>query len=235
LQCVILAGGLATRMKPYTSAVPKCLLPVAGRPFADWQLTWLASEGVERVVYCIGHLGELVRDYVGDGSAWGINTSFVDEGDRLLGTAGALRLASDGNVLDESFFVVYGDSYLSVDLSSVEKAFRSSECPALMTVFRNAGFWEESNVVLEEGLVRRYQKHCPDDMPEMLYVDYGLSAFHHDVIRDMVASGTTMDLAMVFEEMSSDGRLAAYEATDRFYEIGSPQGLRDLEEHLSER
>src|ERR1700691_2559314 len=132
LQCVILAGGLGTRMKPYTSTVPKCLLPIVGRPFADWQLAWLASEGVDRVVYCIGHLGHLVREYVGNGSAWGLKASFVDEGTELLGTAGALRLAADRAVLDESFFVLYGDSYLSVNLTSVEEAFRSSERPALM-------------------------------------------------------------------------------------------------------
>jgi NDP-sugar pyrophosphorylase family protein len=222
-------------MKPHTSTVPKCLLPVAGRPFADWQLTWLASQGIKRVVYCIGHLGQLVRDYVGDGSSWDLDATFVDEGDRLLGTAGALRLALDADILDESVFVLYGDSYLSVDLSSVEEVFKSSSCPALMTVFRNAGHWEESNVIFEGGRVRKYQKHCPNPLPEMLYVDYGLSALHRTMIRDMVNLGETVDLATLFEKLSHEGRLAGYEANHRFYEIGSPEGLRSLEEHLNDR
>ncbi len=235
LQCVILAGGLGLRMKPYTSTVPKCLLPVAGRPFADWQLTWLASEGVKRIVYCIGHLGHLVRAYVGDGSAWSLDATFVDEGDQLLGTAGALRLALDENALDERFFVLYGDSYLSVSLSLVEEAFSSSACPGLMTVYRNAGSWDESNVIFERDLVRKYQKHPPEGTPDMLYIDYGLSAFHREVIENMVISGTRVDLALVFEKLSREGRLAGYEASDRFYEVGSPEGLRSLEEHLASR
>jgi NDP-sugar pyrophosphorylase family protein len=222
-------------MEPHTSTVPKCLLPVAGRPFADWQLKWLASEGIDRIVYCIGHLGHLVREFVGDGSAWGIDVSFVDEGDSLLGTAGALRLALDNDFLEGRFLVLYGDSYLSVDLSSVAEAFDMSECPALMTVFRNAGSWEKSNVIFDGTMVRKYQKHSGTAYPEMVYVDYGLSALKDEVIRKMVISGSNMDLAVLFEELSDEGSLAGYEAESRFYEIGSPDGLRSLEAHLRER
>jgi NDP-sugar pyrophosphorylase family protein len=220
-------------MEPYTSTVPKCLLPIVGRPFADWQLAWLASEGVDRVVYCIGHLGHLVREYVGNGSAWGLKASFVDEGTELLGTAGALRLAADRAVLDESFFVLYGDSYLSVNLTSVEEAFRSSERPALMTVFRNAGAWEQSNVIFDGGMVRRYQKQSTDLLPEMVYVDYGLSVFDVGVIHEMVTPRVPVDLAVIFERLSVEGHLAGYEASERFYEIGSAEGLRSLEEYLA--
>jgi MurNAc alpha-1-phosphate uridylyltransferase len=230
---VILAGGLGTRMHPQTSVLPKCLLPVAGRSFADWQLAWLASEGVTEVVYCIGYLGDLVRAHVGDGSTWSLDVVWVDEGQRLLGTAGALRLALDREVLDEQFFVIYGDSYLSVSFSSVATAFSSSGCPALMTVFRNDGNWEESNVVFENDRVIRYQKHCHEPPPGMHYVDYGLSMFRADLVAEMVMAGTPVDLAPIFEKLSFEGRLAGYEAKERFYEIGSPDGLRALEAHLT--
>jgi MurNAc alpha-1-phosphate uridylyltransferase len=233
LQCVILAGGLGTRMHPHTSVLPKCLLPVAGRPFADWQLEWLASEGVTRVVYCIGHLGDYVRAHVGDGSAWALHVTYVDEGPSLLGTAGALRLALDSDVLDEEFFVIYGDSYLSVSLSAVATAFRSSGCPALMTVFRNEGNWEESNVVFDRDRVLRYQKHPGEPPLGMDYVDYGLSVLRADLVADTVVTGTPVDLAGVFERLSLEGRLAGYEVKERFYEIGSPDGLRALETHLA--
>src|SRR5262245_26801177 len=109
MQCVILAGGLATRMRPLTDSIPKTLLPVAGHPSADMQLTWLAREGVSDVVYCVGHLGEMIEEYVGDGSRWGLAVRYVDDGPELRGTAGALRRAVSAGLLDPAFLVVYGD------------------------------------------------------------------------------------------------------------------------------
>lgn len=235
MQCVILAGGLGTRMLPRTSSVPKCLLPVGGRPFADWQLSWLESEGIQRVVYCIGHLGHLVKGYVRDGSAWKLDVTYVDEGEQLLGTAGALRLGLDQGVLEEEFFVLYGDSHLSVNLASVEEAHKSSVCPVLMTVFRNVGNWEASNVIFDGHAVCRYQKNCPEPPVDMIYVDYGLLAFERQVIEHMVPAGVTSDLAPILERLSVEGRVAGYEAQERFYEIGSLEGLRSLEEHLDHR
>src|SRR5436190_842448 len=105
IQCVILAGGLATRMRPLTETLPKALLPVAGTPFIDHQLGWLAAHGVTRVVLSIGYRGEMLRDHVGDGGRWGLSIRVVDEGTRLRGTAGALRLALDEGALDEGFLV----------------------------------------------------------------------------------------------------------------------------------
>jgi NDP-sugar pyrophosphorylase family protein len=194
----------------------------------------LSSEGIQDVVYCIGHLGSLVREYVGDGSAWALNVSYVDEGTQLRGTAGALRLALDQGVLEESFFVVYGDSYLTVNVALVEEAFRSSGCPALMTVYRNAGRWEESNAVFDGHRVRWYQKHTSDPPPDMTYVDYGLLAFHRNAIEAQTVHGQVADLATIMENMSRGGHLAGYEAKGRFYEIGSPDGLHALEAHLAE-
>src|ERR1017187_8690309 len=106
MQCVILAGGLGTRMWPETKSIPKTLLPIAGTPFATWQLSWLARSGIDSVVYCVGHLGQLIRDHVSDGSCWGLSVRYVDEGDRLRGTAGALRLASDENGLGGEVLVL---------------------------------------------------------------------------------------------------------------------------------
>src|SRR6185369_10392492 len=115
MQCVILAGGIGSRMWPETRTVPKTLLPVAGRPFAHWQLEWLSRSGIDSVVYCLGYLAEDVRTFVGDGRQFGLKVSYVDEGEALRGTAGALRLALDSGVLDEDFLVLYGDSWLQVD------------------------------------------------------------------------------------------------------------------------
>jgi NDP-sugar pyrophosphorylase family protein len=228
-QCVILAGGLGTRMRPVTDVVPKVLLPVAGEPFAAHQLELLRAGGVTDVVYCIGHLGELVREYVGDGSRFGLRVSYVDEGRDLLGTAGALRLAADAGALADHFFVLYGDSYLPIDLRPVEAAFSASAEPALMTVFHNSGRWVPSNVVLEESRVVLYDK--VDSAPGMDWVDYGVSVLERGIVTD-VPPATVTDLATLFHDLSISGRLAGLEVTERFYEIGSTEGLHEVEDLL---
>jgi NDP-sugar pyrophosphorylase family protein len=223
MQCVILAGGLGTRMRPLTDAIPKTLLPVGGRPFAAYQLDWLARHGVTEVVYCIGHQGDQIRRYWAAHASPVASLRWVDEGEQLRGTGGALRLALAEGVLDESFFVLYGDSFLPIDFAPVWRVFESGHTPALMTVLRNEGRWDVSNVVYSNGLVRLYDKRASH--AEMFYVDYGLSAFRRPVIEQ----STEADLSALFHRLSLAGNLAGFEVTERFYEIGSPQGLRDLE------
>ena len=186
MQCVILAGGLGTRMWPETKTIPKTLLPIAGTPFATWQLSWLARSGIDSVVYCVGHLGQQIRDHVGDGAPWGLSVRYVDEGDHLRGTAGALRLAYDEGALDEDFLVLYGDSWLQIDPAAVLRAARERREPALMTVFRNDGRWDGSNVVLDGTRVARYAKGLTTPPPEMRWIDYGLLAFRRGVISERV-------------------------------------------------
>jgi NDP-sugar pyrophosphorylase family protein len=236
MQCVILAGGLGTRMWPVAKTVPKTLLPVAGRPFADWQLEWLASAGVTSVVYCVGYLGEQVRDHVGDGATHGLSVSYVDEGDQLRGTAGALRLALDQGELDEHFLVLYGDSWLQVDPADVLAAARASGLPALMTVFRNDGLLDASNAEYADGRVTRYEKGLGADTPgSMRWIDYGLSVFTRDLLADRVAPGVVADLAPLCTTLAAEGLLAGYLVAKRFYEIGSLAGLAEAEQVLGRR
>lgn len=233
MQCVILAGGLATRMRPLTGTIPKVLLPVRGRPFADIQLHWLAAGGVTEVVYCVGFLGDQVRAYVGDGSAWGVSVRYSDEGDDLRGTGGALRLALDGDLLADAFLVLYGDSYLTCDLGAVWADFAARRPPALMTVFHNAGRFDRSNVATADGRVLRYDKTSPDPVADGLEsIDYGLSVLDRAVVSE-IPPGDRVDLADVYGRLAADGRLAAFTVTERFYEIGSPAGLNELEELLA--
>jgi NDP-sugar pyrophosphorylase family protein len=216
-------------MWPETRTVPKTLLPIGGTPFATWQLSWLARAGIDSVVYCVGHLGEQIRDHVGDGGAWGLSVRYVDEGDDLRGTAGALRLAYDERALEEDFLVLYGDSWLQVDPAGVLRAARQRREPALMTVFRNDGRWDGSNVVLDGARVARYAKGLTPPPPEMRWIDYGLLAFRREVIGERVPPGTPADLAPVCTGLASDGLLAGLEVTERFYEIGSMAGRDELE------
>jgi NDP-sugar pyrophosphorylase family protein len=226
MQAVILAGGLGTRMRPLTDTCPKTLLPVCGRPFAYHQLHWLASQGVDDVIYCIGHQGDLIRRYWDSEPTPMRSIHYVDEGEKLRGTGGALRLARQQNVLDEAFLVIYGDSYLPVEFAPVWRAFQTSKLPGLMTVLRNEGRWDRSNVVYETGRLILYDKQ-PD--PRMQYIDYGLSAFRRDLFDHLPE---VFDLATLLHELSLQGELAAFEVKQRFYEIGSPTGLHDLEQYL---
>jgi NDP-sugar pyrophosphorylase family protein len=233
LQCVVLAGGLGTRMRPLTERMPKALIPVLGKPFCDWQLAHLASQRIERVLYSVGYRGDMLRDHVGDGSRFGLEVSWVDDGKRPLGTAGALRRALDSQLLDGAFFVLYGDSYLPITMADVEQVWRGSNLPALMTVLRNEGRWDKSNAIYANGKVVLYDKSRPNTRrAEMAWIDYGLSVLTSDVIAGRVPSGAVVDMADILRDLSVEGLLAGYETSQRFYEAGSPQGLRDLEEYL---
>lgn len=233
MQCVILAGGVGSRMWPETRTVPKTLLPVHGRPFASWQLQWLANAGIESVVYCIGYLGDEVREYVGDGARWCLDVSYVDEGDALRGTAGALRLAFDKDQLAEDFLVLYGDSWLQVDPAAVLRRLRTGADPALMTVFENSERWDTSNVVFDGRRVVQYAKGLTDRPADMRWIDYGLTAFRRRVIAERVAPDQVQDLAPLLTALADEAQLGGYEVTQRFYEIGSFSGRSDLEEFLS--
>jgi MurNAc alpha-1-phosphate uridylyltransferase len=229
VQCVILAGGRGTRMQPLTDTLPKALVPVSGRPFVEHQLEWLSGQGVDDVVFCIGYRGVQLRDVVGD------RARYVDEGDELRGTAGALRLALDEGVLDESFMVLYGDSYLPIDLRPIWEAFRASGVPALMTVLRNENRWDASNARFEDGLVVDYDKANAGRRPELQWIDYGLSVLARDVIAARVDRGGSADLADLYRDLSRDAELAGFEVDQRFYEVGSPEGVARLERHLANR
>lgn len=233
MHCVILAGGLGKRMLPLTETMPKNLLPVLGMPFAAWQLSWLAAQGVKDVLYCVAHMGEQIREYVGDGSRWKIRVRYADEGPELMGTAGALRAAHRIAVLPERFLLLYGDSYLPVPVRPVWDAFVNGKSPALMTVFRNEGRWDTSNVAFENDRILIYDKFRTHPLtPKMRHIDYGLSALHRSVVEHLVPSAGPADLAAVFHQLSLAKNLAGYEVSERFYEVGSPQGLDDLERYL---
>src|SRR4051795_3558868 len=174
----LLAGGLATRLGDLTKQVPKALLEVGGEPFIAHQLRLLRRERVTRVVICAGYLAEQIQAYVGDGGRFGIPVSYKLDGPKLLGTGGALRAALDH--LGSDFLVMYGDSWLDIAYAPVVEAFRASGQPALMTVFRNAGQWDTSNVWFEDGHIRRYSKR--ERLPQMQHIDWGLSMIKADLL-----------------------------------------------------
>jgi NDP-sugar pyrophosphorylase family protein len=220
----ILAGGLATRLRPLTEKVPKLLLEVAGEPFFSHQLRLLQKAGLARIVLCVGHLGEMIVDHYGDGRSWGMQIDYSFDGPKLLGTGGALIRALP--LLGDAFYVLYGDSYLPIDYLAVGRAFRASGRPGLMTVYENRGQYDSSNVWFEDGKIRVYDKK--NQLPQMRYIDYGLGLLHADVLRAWPRDAV-VDLADVYGRLVATGELAGCEVSQRFYEIGSPAGLSELD------
>jgi len=234
-QVVILAGGLGTRMLPRTERVPKFLLPVQGRPFAALLLERLAACGFDEALLCVGHLGEAIRGFVGDGQRFGIEARYADEGEKLLGTAGALRKALE--LLEPTFLVTYGDSYLPFDYRTPLDDLRAHpEARGTMAVYENHHRFDRSNTIVHGDRAVRYEKQprgAPPD-PAFTHIDYGATALRREVI-EAVAEGQIKDLADIQRDLAAHGLLRAISATTRFYEIGSEQGLEDLEAALDEQ
>jgi len=227
---VVLAGGVATRLYPVTKTIPKAMLEVAGKPFIVHQLELFKSNGVKHVVICAGYLGDQLAAYVGDGRRFGLDVQFSFDGEKLLGTAGAIKKALP--LLGESFAVIYGDSYLPVGLKLIAEKFFSSGKKGLMTIFKNNDNWDTSNVVCNNGQIVKYDKK--NKSKDMSYIDYGLSFFKKEVF-DSLPDGQVVDLADVCTQLAASGELAGYEAKERFYEIGSFKGLEETKKYLANK
>lgn len=228
MQIAILAGGLATRLGGLASDKPKSMVQVCGRPFLEHQINMLKAGGATDIVLCIGHLGEQIRSYFGDGSDFGVSIRYSRE-EKPLGTAGALKNA--GSLLNETFFTIYGDSYLFVDLEKVRRFFRSENRLALMTVLKNCNKYNPSNTIVEGAMVRKYSKREPT--ADMAYVEYGLNIMRKRVL-GLVPDGTAYGLEDLFPRLIDMNELLAYEVGKRFYEIGSPESLGEFEDFIKE-
>jgi NDP-sugar pyrophosphorylase family protein len=226
----ILAGGLATRLRPVTEKIPKSLVPVAGKPFLAHQLELLRARGIRHVVLCIGYLGEMIQRDFDDGSTFGLRLDYSFDGPKLLGTGGAIKRALPR--LGKEFFVLYGDSYLPIEYAPIAEFFRGSGKLGLMTVFRNEGLYDTSNVVFADGEIKVYDKKTR--LPEMRHIDYGLSLFKSSVF-DSYPTDKPFDLAEVMGRLVRERQLAGYEVAERFYEMGSPAGLAELETLLKSK
>jgi NDP-sugar pyrophosphorylase family protein len=230
LPVAILAGGMATRLRPITESIPKALVDVAGRPFAVHQVEMLRRQGIDHVVWLVGYRADQIEAALGDGSRWSMRFVYVHDGPALLGTGGAVRRARPH--LGGAFFVMYGDSYLECDFGAVERQFHGSGQSGLMTVYRNEGLFDTSNVEYADGRIIRYDK--ADRTPAMQHIDWGLGVLKAAAF-DRYPEGQPLDLARVYQDLLAAGDLAGYEVENRFYEIGSPEGLRDTDRYLRTR
>ena len=230
LPVAILAGGLATRLRPITEKIPKALVEVAGKPFIIHQLEYLKKQKVTHVVLCLGYLGEQVQAVIGNGTSFGLNVRYSWDGPTLLGTGGCLKQALP--LLGENFFVYYGDSYLPIDFQTVAHNFLTCNKPGLMTVLKNDGRWDKSNVVFKKKIIIEYNKMTHNR--NMLYIDYGLSILSASVLSEQ-PNKIPLDLSDIYHELSTKGLLAGHEVYERFYEIGSHKGLEETIKHFENK
>ena len=224
MQAVILAGGLGTRLLPITRTVPKAMIPICGRPFLEYQIALLKSHGVTDLVLCVGHLGHVLESHFGDGSRFGVSIRYGREGERLLGTAGALKNVAP--LLGTDFFVTYGDGYLALDYRGAMASFRQHRRVGLMAVYKNRDRYDRSNVVVTGRFVAGYDKRLR--LPGMEYIDFGVSILRSEALQ-RIPSGRTVSLKELFASLIAERQLLAYKVRHRFYEIGSRDGLSEFE------
>ena len=222
MQTVILAGGLATRLRPVTAKIPKALIEINGIPFIDYQLNYLKKQGTTNVVLCTGFLAEKIVDFVGNGSRYGLKVLYSNDGEKLLGTGGAIKNAVA--FLDDDFFILYGDSFLPIEFKPIYNKFKLNKFPALMTILENNNQWDKSNVIFDGKQINLYDKKNYSN--QMNYIDYGLSICKKDIFTKMAYN--IFDLAEIFTSLSKENQLDFYEVNQRFYEIGSQQGIEDF-------
>ncbi len=223
MQMVILAGGLATRLFPLTSKVPKSMLEINKRPFLEYQLELLKEYEIKDVLLCLGYKGELIKNYFGDGRKFGVNLSYSFDGEKLLGTAGALKKAY--KLLNDNFLLMYGDSYLPYDYWKIEEAFKNSEKLSLMVVYKNQSRFDKSNILIADDLVKVYDKTLKGENLE--YIDAGLSILKKEVL-SLVPEDEPFDLQELYKTLISEQEMSAYEVKQRFYQIGSLEGLDEF-------
>lgn len=230
MQVAILAGGQATRLMPLTQETPKSMIQIHGRPFLEYQLESLERGGVKDVVLCVGYLGEQIEKYFCDGRKFGAHIEYSYDGDKLLGTAGALKNAE--RLLEDEFFIMYGDSYLFLDFFVILSYFRKLDKLGLMVVYKNYDQYDTSNVVIDGNLVKKYSKK--EKRKDMVYIDYGASVLRKKAL-ELVPPNRVYSLEELFNQMIKQEELLAYEVNKRFYQIGSPEGLAEFQKYISQR
>lgn len=233
VQVVVLMGGLGTRLKDYTKQCPKSLVDVCGRPFFDYQLDLLTAWGFCKFLFLIGYRAGMIEEHFGDGSSRGISIKYSYDGEKLLGTGGAVRRAYD--LLEDDFLLIYGDSFMDIDYAETIYRYRRGKAEgarALMTVLRNNDRFDKSNVVMKEGKLVLYDKHNP--VPEMDYIDYGVCMYERSLFADR-AEDEPFDISEIQHELSVKDELTAHVVTKRFYEIGSPDSLREFSDYVTKR
>jgi MurNAc alpha-1-phosphate uridylyltransferase len=223
---VILAGGMATRLYPVTLEIPKSLIDINGKPFIQHQIDLIKSKGINKIVLCLGKFAKRIEDYLGDGNTDSLYIKYSYDGDTLLGTGGAIKKAFP--LLSDPFMIMYGDSYLNIEYIDIMEYFNNFDRLGLMTVLKNENKWDKSNIVFRDGKIIKYEKV---DDAEFDYIDYGFSILRKSALAPFMGEDK-FDLKDVFKDLISKQEMLGFEVFNRFYEIGSFQGIEETKDYL---
>ena len=231
MQAVILAGGLGTRLWPITRDIPKPMVPVAGKPYLEHQISLLGRQSIDDIVLLTGYLGDQIEDHFGDGSRFGLRIRYSRES-QPIGTGGALRLARP--LLDDDFLVIYGDSYLPMEYRTVVDDLHASGALGVVVAYRDRSGETNvpPNIALDnDGWVARYEKGATPDS-ELVYIDAGVLALNRSVLDLMPADGPVSLEQQIFPQLIARRILHGMPVDQRFYDAGTPERLRVIEEFL---
>lgn len=210
-----------------TGALPKALIEVAGRPVLDWKLDQLTDAGATRVHLLVGFGADQIEAHLA-AQPPPISVRTHRDGLVLRGTGGAL-VACESSLPDQ-FVVTYGDSLLDEPLRAFWEQFEACDYPGLLSVTRQNDSAQSGNVALDGDRVARYAKDSAD--PSLTWLDYGYLALNRAVLRDY--SGVeALDLGRIVSDLARAGRLGAYRVQNKFWEVGTPESLRLVDEHLA--
>jgi len=223
MQMAILCGGLATRLGDIAKNIPKSMIPIENKPFLEYQIENLKKQDIKDIVLCVGHLSEKIEEYFGDGSSFGVNIKYSYDGDKPLGSIGAIKNAEP--LLDDVFFIMYGDSYLSVDFQKAYSFFKEQDKQALMVVYKNNDKYDKSNLIVKDNMVTNYGDK------NAVYIDYGTSILSKKALED-IPKNTMFSTGELFSNLIKKNELLAYEAKERFYHIGNPDALEELKSFI---
>lgn len=214
-QAVILAGGLGTRMQPFTDEAPKPMYPFQGRPFIQYLVEQVKSFGINRILVLLGYLPEKIMDYLKDGSKYGVNISYditpveYNTGDRLLHAK---------DMIDSQFLLMYCDNYCPINFIKLSREYMDNKALIQLSVYENKDNYTKSNLLVEDGMVKSYDK--ARKTPNLQGVDIGYAVINKTVFQYITERDANFE-AIVYPELVRQGKLFATVTKHRYYSVGS--------------
>lgn len=229
-QAVILAGGLGTRLRPFTETQPKPMYPIEGKAFLERLIEMLRDRGFERILLLLGYLPEKIQAYFGSGKPWGVQIDYsISSVDHETGRR--LKLAE--SKLDDVFLLLYCDNYWPMPFDKMWTRFQNHpNVSAMLTVYRNTDGYTRDNVLCsEEGFIVRYDKSRAQ--LGLKGVDIGFALIRKSLVRELPHENLSFE-SYYYPKLASEGLLLAYPTDHRYYSIGSNQRIPITEEFFSQ-
>lgn len=223
-QAVILAGGMGVRLKPLTDSVPKPMVKINQKPFLEYLITHLREQGFKKILLLLGYLPEVVQNYFGDGSSFGVEIQYsVSEVDNETGKR--LKLAE--NFLEENFLLLYSDNYWPISFQKMWELFVSKDVLAQITVYSNKDNYSKNNVyVTTDGIVAKYDKSRSS--AQLNGVEIGFAFVKKEVLSMLPDKNVNFE-GYIFPILIEQKKLAAFVTDHRYYSVGSHERLKTTE------